>query len=135
MQPTGRFQSKQDPQKNVSEERANKTEFIRPTTDRFPTEQRPIPSAASVNVLLVVAGRAPEDDVRHAASDGGAAGVDGAPPPTPHFGSFADDDDVAVFRGDREEGKRRRRRPLPLSRQREVRSHTYVRGLSMLRGR
>ena len=112
---------------NISEERANNSVFIRPPTDRSLTEQPPIPFSASVNVVLVVAGRAPEDDVRHAAaSDSGRAPT---PPTPPHFGSFADD--FAVFRGDREEGKRWWRRPLPLSRQREVRSlalmFTYVR--------
>ena len=79
-------------------------------------QQRLTPSAF-VNVFPVFAGRAPEDDVRHATS--AKSESIRAAWASPHFGSFAA---AAVeFRGDREESLPR---PL-LSQQREVRSQ-YV---------
>lgn len=56
-----------------------------------------IPSAS----VRVVAGRAPEDDVRLASAQSRAGW---APSPAPHFGSFAAVV-VVVFRGDREESR------------------------------
>ena len=80
-------------------------------------QQRLTPSAF-VNVFSVFAGRAPEDDVRHATS-AKSESIRAARAP-PHFGSF--DATVAVeFRGDREESRPR----TLLSQQREVRTR-YV---------
>ena len=68
-------------------------------------QQRLTPSAF-VNVFSVFAGRAPEDDVRHATS-AKSESIRAAWAP-PHFGSFAAAAVAVEFRGDREESHPRR---------------------------